>query len=259
MSSNSLFSDLEKKILVKKDPFPFAATKDFLPNDLALTAEREFNNFANSTDDGNARYQRFKSGFADYEKMPETIKKIIKLFYSREFIEILERKFELKGVEADWTLHGGGMHQSNTNGYLKVHSDFIYRRKSKQRRVLNLLLYLNSNWEKDWNGSLELWDKDMSEMKAKIEPILNNVVIFRTDQDSNHGFPDPLKCPSHISRKSIALYYYVKEKSFFPLKIKRRKLFHAVWKKRKGIEEPTFADQDSLLKRLKHKFFFRFF
>ena len=35
-----------------------------------------------------------------------------------------------------------------------------------------------------------------------------HVVIFRTDYESNHGFPDPLRCPENQSRKSIALYYY---------------------------------------------------
>ena len=63
MSNNSLIADLENKILVKNDPFPFAAPKNFLPNELVLTAEKEFNKFVNSVDDGNARYQRFKSGY----------------------------------------------------------------------------------------------------------------------------------------------------------------------------------------------------
>ena len=80
--------------------------------------------------------------------MPYTIKKIIDFFYSKNFINILEKKFNLKNIEADWTLHDGGLHESFNSGFLKVHSDFIYMRKSKLRRVLNLLLYLNSNWQK---------------------------------------------------------------------------------------------------------------
>ena len=88
---------------------------------------------------------------------------------------------------------------------------------------------------------------------------MNNVVAFRTDLDSNHGFPDPVQCPKNESRKSIALYYYVKEKSILPLTIKKRKYFHAIWKSRPDIHEPTFSDQDSFLKRLKNKFFFRLF
>ena len=99
-------------------------------------------------------------------------------------------------------------------------------------------------------------------MKSPIKsilPDLNKAVIFRTDTESNHGFPDPINCPENLSRKSIALYYYVKEKGIFPITIKKRKYFHAVWKRRPNIDEPKFADNDGFFKRIKHKFFYRFF
>lgn len=34
------------------------------------------------------------------------------------------------------------------------------------------------------------------------------MVIFSTNDFSNHGHPEPIKCPDDISRKSIALYYF---------------------------------------------------
>ena len=168
--------------------------------------------------------------------MPGTIKKIISFFNSKDFIDILEKKFDLRNIEPDWSLHGGGLHESFRGGYLKIHSDFIYKRKSKLRRVLNLLLYINSNWEKNWGGSLELWDREMKSPIKSILPELNKAVIFRTDTESNHGFPDPINCPENLSRKSIALYYYVKEKGIFPITIKKSKYFHAVWKRRPNID-----------------------
>jgi hypothetical protein len=57
-------------------------------------------------------------------------------------------------------------------------------------------------------GNLQLWNKDMSECEASIEPIHNRAVIFRTDRCSNHGHPDPLSCPENRGRKSLAVYYY---------------------------------------------------
>ena len=92
-----------------------------------------------------------------------------------------------------------------------------------------------------------------------VVPNFNNAVIFRTDTESNHGFPDPINCPENLSRKYIALYYYVKEKGILPITIKKRKYFHAVWKKRPNVEEPKFTDNDGIFKKLKHKFFYRFF
>ena len=34
------------------------------------------------------------------------------------------------------------------------------------------------------------------------------MVIFSTNDFSNHGHPDPVTCPPNQSRKSIALYYF---------------------------------------------------
>ena len=259
MLDNKILNEIENKIVVVNEPFPHSLIKSFLPEEVTKTAEKAFINFSKTKDAGNAIFQKTKKLNENYQVMPNEIKKIIDFFYSKELIKILERKFNLENVEPDWTLHGGGLHQSYKGGFLKVHSDFLYMRKSKFRRVLNLLLYLNSDWEKEWGGSIELWDKKMISVKKSLLPEINNVVIFRTDHESNHGFPDPIKCPENISRKSLALYYYVKEKSILPISIRRRKYFHAVWKKRPNIDEPKFADNDNFFKRMKHRFFYRFF
>ena len=259
MFDNEILSEIEKKIVVTEEPFPNAIIEKFLPLEIVKEAEEEFKNFKKTADAGSAQFQKTKRWGETYEDMPYTIKKIIDFFYSKNFINILEKKFNLKNIEADWTMHGGGLHESFNSGFLKIHSDFIYMRKSKFRRVLNLLLYLNSNWQKNWGGSIELWDKKMKSVKKSVLPEINKAVIFRTDAESNHGFPDPIRCPENVTRKSIALYYYTKEKTILPLTVRRRKYFHAVWKKRPNVDEPKFGDNDSFFKRLKHKFFYRFF
>ena len=99
--------------------------------------------------------------------------------------------------------------------------------------------------------AFELWDKKMKSVKKSVLPEINKAVIFRTDAESNHGFPDPIRCPENVTRKSIALYYYTKEKTILPLTVRRRKYFHAVWKKRPNVDEPKFGDNDSFFKRLK--------
>jgi hypothetical protein len=48
----------------------------------------------------------------------------------------------------------------------------------------------------------------MLQKVLSVAPIFNRCVIFNTDADSFHGHPDPLTTPAHITRKSIALYYY---------------------------------------------------
>ena len=65
----------------------------------------------------------------------------------------------------------------------------------------------------------------MNSAVKSIVPELNNAVIFRTDTESNHGFPDPINCPENLSRKSIALYYYIKEKGIFSNHYKKEESF----------------------------------
>ena len=66
-------------------------------------------------------------------------------------------------------------------------------------------------------------NKEMKNKVVSLLPLINNMLIFRTDKDSNHGFPDKLLCPDNIYRKSIALYYYVEEKRILPIQLKKRK------------------------------------
>jgi hypothetical protein len=75
-------------------------------------------------------------------------------------------------------------------------------------RRLNLLLYLNYDWDPKWGGALELWDKDVKARVKAYLPIANRVVVFTTTDTAFHGHPDPLTSPKGRYRKSIALYYY---------------------------------------------------
>jgi Rps23 Pro-64 3,4-dihydroxylase Tpa1-like proline 4-hydroxylase len=261
MLDKNTVNEIQKKIFINKSPFPYTLIKDALPLDIITKAENDFISFRNfERGDENFRYGNAKYSLEKFNKMPESIKNIISFFYSENFLKLLEKNFKLKDVKPDWTLYGAGMHNSARGNHLTVHSDFVYQRhNTKTRRVLNLLLYLNSDWKDEWNGHIELWDKKMTKKVQSISPSLNNMLLFRTDKDSNHGFPDKLLCPEHITRKSIALYYYVEEKSFFPIQIQKRKYFTTVWKKRPNTNDPDFMDRDNLWRQIKYKYLPRFF
>jgi hypothetical protein len=86
--------------------------------------------------------------------------------------------------------------------------DFNKHVQMKLDRRINLLVYLNKNWEESYGGHFELWDKDMNGCEAKILPVFNRCAIFSTTETSYHGHPTPLSCPPDRKRKSIATYYY---------------------------------------------------
>ena len=81
--------------------------------------------------------------------------------------------------------------------------------------------------------------------KKKILPTFNKMVIFSTNDFSNHGHPDPVICPLNQSRKSIALYYFSEGRPLEDLDknhIKNRTYF----KNRVGFENDTDNQNDSL-------------
>lgn len=125
---------------------------------------------------------------------------------------VLEFLQELTGIDEmlipDPYFDGGGYHEIKPGGLLKIHADFNKNRFTKLDRRINLLVYLNKDWDESYGGHFELWDKDMTTSFKKILPTFNTVAIFSTTDFSYHGHPNPLTCPPDRSRRSLALYYY---------------------------------------------------
>ena len=155
--------------------------------------------------------QRGKSATRDVGKMGAETRAIIAEMNSPGFVSWLEDLTGIAGLQPDHSLAGGGIHQIRRGGFLKVHTDFNWHAGLQLHRRVNVLLYLNEDWQAEWGGALELWKPDMSACGALILPLLNRLVIFSTTDESYHGHPDPLACPEGVSRNSIALYYYAAE------------------------------------------------
>lgn len=133
-------------------------------------------------------------------------------FNSATFIDFLSKLSGISGLCSDPYLNEAGFHFSSNNGKLNIHADYSHHDKIGLERRLNFLLFLNENWERNFQGNLGLYDKKFNLVKSYM-PINNRVIIFSTSKDSYHGFPDSIKMSeSYIreeyGRKSIAMYYY---------------------------------------------------
>lgn len=139
---------------------------------------------------------------------PKT-KSFLNFLNSEPFLEFLQT---LTGIEEklipDPYFKGGGQHEIKKGGLLKIHADFNKHPDLHLDRRINVLIYLNKDWEEDFGGHFELWSADMKSCEKQILPTFNTMAIFSTTDFSFHGHPDPLTCPENRSRKSIALYYY---------------------------------------------------
>ena len=144
----------------------------------------------------------------DPQAMGPTARRFLIDLCSARFCLFLEALTGIEGVIPDPHFEGGGVHEMARNGFLKMHTDFNWNKKLKLDRRLNMLIYLNQDWQDSWGGHLELWDSEMKNQFVKVPPAFNKTVIFSTTDCSYHGLPNPLKCPKDVMRRSIALYYY---------------------------------------------------
>lgn len=138
---------------------------------------------------------------------PQT-RRLINFLNGQEMLGFLETLTGISGLVADWQLAGGGIHALRDGGFLNVHADFNVHRHLKLDRRINLLLYLNRDWQEAWGGNLELWDRDMTACQQRIAPVFNRCVIFNTTDHSYHGNPAPVAAPDGRTRLSLAFYYY---------------------------------------------------
>ena len=129
---------------------------------------------------------------------------------SAPFIRLLEQMAGIDNLIPDPYLLGGGIHQTEPGGFLRVHADFNKHPKLGLDRRLNLLIYFNRDWDDAYGGNLELWSRDMSHCVREVAPVAGRCVIFSTTSYSWHGHPRPLASPAGVTRKSLALYYYSK-------------------------------------------------
>ncbi|HWB62287.1 MAG TPA: 2OG-Fe(II) oxygenase [Chitinophagales bacterium] len=193
-------------------PFPHIVIDNFLPVDLLGKVLGEIENFAPDEWINYVHVNERKKGFNRFESFPPHLKQLVAELNSAKFADFVSQLTGIKGLLADESLEGGGLHESRRDGFLNIHADFVsHPHNPYWRRRVNILIYLNKNWQDEWGGQLELWSNDMKQCVQKISPLFNRCVIFSTDEKSFHGHPEPMKCPSGTVRRSIALYYFTQE------------------------------------------------
>jgi hypothetical protein len=192
-------------------PFPHIVMDNFLPEKLVKKLQEDFprqdSDYWHRKDVATSK--KLDSRRLDKEvSLPPSIRQLMWELNGAGFLLLLTQLTGIQGLSADPYLEGAGPHMIETGGFLKVHPDFNLHPYTKLHRRLNLLIYLNDNWNPEWGGQLELWKQDMSACAKRVDPIANRAVIFTTDDDSFHGHPRPLQTPQGVCRRSLALYYY---------------------------------------------------
>ena len=206
------------------NPFPHIVIDDFIPNDLAIQCYNQMSQHEDwmfdsmmgyPEDERDSQVNKWWTPYDSDSKnkiesdMP-AVWKCLQYFNSRPFLLFLEKLTGIKDLIADVDFEGGGIHKIKNGGRLELHSDYNKHPNKDIWRRINLLLYLTPNW--NYNGHLDLYEKEPLVKVKSILPTFNRAVIFNTTDDSIHGHPIPLICPDEVSRYSFALYYFTKDR-----------------------------------------------
>jgi hypothetical protein len=198
---------------VKAAPFPFVKIENLLEPAVAAEIAAAYPSFEDAAEQGRAFRtvnERKKVQITDAKLFPAQVARLNAALASPAFLADLSYVTSIPDLLADAELNGGGMHITGPGGRLDVHVDFNYLESRKLHRRLNLLLYLNPIWEKEWGGHIQLWDKDVKSCRQAFAPVLNRCVIFETSDVSFHGVT-PVTVAAPYPRISFAAYYYTRE------------------------------------------------
>lgn len=190
-------------------PFPHIVLDDTLTEPAFQTAVASFPGVTDPFWKGYLHVNETKYGNSYPDTWAPELQEVARALTSPEFVAFLGELTGIDGLMSDWTMDGGGLHQTLRGGFLNVHTDFsTHHTHENWARRVNVLLYLNEEWHEEWGGHLELWDLAMTGKVSSVTPKGNRMLIFETSDKSLHGHPDGLTCPEGMARRSMALYYF---------------------------------------------------
>jgi hypothetical protein len=189
-------------------PFPHVVIDGFIEPSFAREVAACYPTFEDAGRLGfsfNAVNERKKIQITDQTRFPPAVRRLSDFLAEPAFLADLSALTGIPNLLADETLFGGGMHMTGPHGRLDVHVDFNLLDNILYRR-LNLLVYLNPEWDESWGGQVELWDREVQVCATSLSPVLGRWLIFETSDISFHGVA-PLTCPPDQVRRSFAVYY----------------------------------------------------
>lgn len=209
-------ADRHAAAFARREPFRHVVIDDFLAADYAAALLAQFPPFERGNARNEAGQHGGKSTVERIRRLGAPYAALDALIRSRAFLDLIGRITGIADLLYDPDYFGGGTHENREGQELDAHVDFNRHPREPWHRRLNLIVYLNPEWDATWGGALELHSDPRShdDRIERIVPQFNRCVIFETTESSWHGF-SRIALPAarrDLSRKSIALYFYTTER-----------------------------------------------
>lgn len=186
-------------------PVPYTVIDNFLPEDIYQSIVADINNISNYTVFANTSSSRREC--RDFKEAP-LLQSLSHGFNSSKFLYWIEKITGIEKLIPDPHLRGGGLSRISSGDKLGLHTDFNWNDQLSVNRKVNLILYLTPNWQSDWDGDLELWNKENTECTTSIEPRGNRLALWNYETWLVHGNSKMLNTPADVSRDNLIHFYY---------------------------------------------------
>lgn len=198
----------------RRDPFRHVVIENFFAADFLARLRAEFPDFTRGDARNEAGELAGKSVVERIRGLGPAYKELDDRIQSPEFLGLISKITGIPDLLYDPHYFGGGTHENRAGQELDPHVDFNRHPLTGTHRRLNLIVYLNRQWQDSWGGSLELHSDPRSADNRirQVTPLLNRAVIFETTECSWHGFARIQPPRDDISRRSIALYFYSEQR-----------------------------------------------
>ncbi|MGN6113587.1 MAG: 2OG-Fe(II) oxygenase [Luteimonas sp.] len=195
-------------------PFPHVVVDGFLEPAFAQALLDGFPPFARADslgEDGRpgpkGTFERIRALGAPYAALDDLVR-------SDAFLRFAGAVCGIDGLLYDPWYLGGGTHENRSGASLEPHVDFAFHPLERWQRRINVIVYLNPEWDPAWGGNLSLYADPRRDATpaVSVAPLFNRCVMFETSDRSWHGF-DRIATPPgrpELTRRSIALYFYTR-------------------------------------------------
>lgn len=181
----------------------FAFVDNLLPENICTRINQNFPPTSEMKFAANFREKKHVARSTDLIK--DILADITFAFQDQKILDLVGEISGIKSLLADPNLYGSGLSSMISGDFLNPHLDNSHDQFKKNKRVLNLLYYVSPDWQSEFGGNLEIWDKK-AKKKQEILSKFNRLVIMETTKTSFHSVTPVV---TDQRRNCVSNYFFV--------------------------------------------------